>query len=84
MDPTQEQALNQAAFRQLSSFMEKTYPPGRFLAISGGKIIADAARFEELNSILHQMGNHSPDVLVVQAGVHYPEMVTIFVEDAQV
>jgi hypothetical protein len=79
MDPTQERTLNQAAYRQLSSFIQKTYPPGRFLAIAGGKIIADAARFEELNAILHQMGNHSPDVLVVQAGVDYPEQVTIFV-----
>jgi hypothetical protein len=48
------------------------------LAISGGQIIADAARFDELNAILHQMGNDSPDVLVVQAGVDYPERVTIF------
>ena len=79
MDPAQERQLNQAAYRQLVGFIEKTYPPGRFLAISGGKIIADAARFAELNALLHQMDNHSPDVLVVQAGVHYPEMVTIFV-----
>ncbi len=83
MDPTQERQLNQAAYRQLSSFIEKTYPPGRFLAISGGKIIADAARFEELNALLHQMGHHSPDVVVVQAGVHYPETVTIFAQDSQ-
>jgi hypothetical protein len=78
MDPTQERQLNQTAYRQLSSLIEKNYPPGRFVAISGGKIIADAARFDELNSILHQIGNHSPEVLVVQAGVHYPETVTIF------
>jgi hypothetical protein len=83
MDPTQERQLNQAAYRQLSSFIQNTYPPGRFLAISGGKIIADAARFEELNSILRQMGNHSPEVLVVQAGVDYPEAVTIFAQDSR-
>jgi hypothetical protein len=83
MDPTQERQLNQAAYRQLSGFIQKTYPPGRFLAISGGTIIADAAGFEELNALLHQRGNHSPDVLVVQAGVHYPETVTIFLQDAQ-
>ncbi len=83
MDPNQERQFNQAAFRQLSSFIQKTYPPGRFLAISGGKIIADVARFEELNAILHQMGHPSPDVLVVQAGVHYPETATIFALDSQ-
>lgn len=77
MDPTQERQLNQAAYRQLSHFIHKTYPPGRFVAISAGKIIADAARFEELNALLHQLGHHSPDVLVVQAGVPSPETVTI-------
>jgi len=65
----------------LSSFIQNTYPPGRFVAISGGQIIGDAARFEELDSILHQMGNHSPDVLVVQAGKQYAETVTIFTQD---
>ena len=84
MDPIQERALNQAAYRQLRPLIDTTYPPGRFLAISGGKIVADADRFGELHTILHQMGNHSPDVLVVQAGVHYPEKVTIFAPDAPV
>lgn len=78
MSLTQERQRNQAAYRQLSSFIEKTYPPGRFLAISGGQITADAASFEELNALLHQTGNHSPDVMVVQAGVDYPDIVTIF------
>jgi len=81
MDPIQERQLNQAAYRQLCSIIQKTYPPGRFLAISGGKIIADAAGFEELNAILHRMGNSSPEVLVVQAGVDYPETVTIFTQE---
>jgi hypothetical protein len=76
MDPTQERQLNQAAYRRLSSFIGKTYPPGRYVAIAGGQIIADAARFGELKSLLHQMGNYSRDVLVVQAGVDYPETVT--------
>jgi len=78
MDQTQERQFNQAAFRQLSSFIQKTYPPGRFVAISGGKIIADAARFEEMNSVLNQMGYYSPEVLVVQAGVDYPATAVIF------
>jgi hypothetical protein len=78
MDPTREQEINLAGFRGLSNFIQQTYPPGRFLAISGGKIIADAAGFVELTSILQQMGKDSPEVLVVQAGVEYPETVTIF------
>ena len=78
MDPTQQRQLNQAAYRQLRGAIDKTYPRGRFVAISEGKIIADADRFENLNLLLHQMGYHSPEVLVVQAGADYPEMVTIF------
>ena len=81
MDAMQERQLNQTAFRQLKGFILKTYPSGTFVAISGGNIIADAARFDELNSILHGMGNHSPEVLIVQAGVDYPETVTIFGQD---
>jgi hypothetical protein len=83
MDPSQERQLNQAAFRQLSIHIQQTYPPGRFLAISGGKIVADAARFDELNAMLHQLGNHSAEVLVVRAGVDYPETVTIFAQDGR-
>lgn len=83
MDLSQDRQLNQAAYRQLSGFIQKTYPHGRFLAIAEGKIVADAARFDELNSLLLQMGNQSPDVLVVQAGVDYPDAVTIFTHGSQ-
>jgi hypothetical protein len=78
MDSIQERQRNQVAYRQLSRLIQDTYPTGRFLAIAKGKIIADAGGFEELNSILHQMGSHSPNVLVVRAGVDYPETLTIF------
>ena len=63
----------------MSSLIQQTYPPGRFLAIAGQRIIADAESFTELDRLLHRMGHHSPEVLVVQAGVDYPESVTIFV-----
>jgi hypothetical protein len=79
MDATQERQVNQAAYRQLRSVIDSTYPRGRYVAISEGKIVADAAQFGELNSLFHQMGNHSPDVMVVQAGVGYPENLTIFI-----
>jgi hypothetical protein len=69
-------------YRQLRSFIQQTYPPGRFLAISGGKIVADAASFVEVNAMLHDMGNYSAEVLVVQAGVEYPESVVIFPQDS--
>jgi hypothetical protein len=82
MDPTQERQVNQAAYRQLKDFIQTSYPPGRYVAISGGRIIADAARSDELDSLLRHMGYHPPDVLVVQAGVDNPETVTIFVQQS--
>ena len=82
MDSVQERQLNQAAYRQLRSFIQKTYLPGRYVAISEGKIIADAASFQELNSKLHTMGRNSADVLVVQAGVDYPDTIMIFAQDS--
>src|SRR5260370_34354811 len=81
MDPTGERQRNQAAYRRLSDFIQQTYPPGRFLAISEGKIVADAADFEELDTALHHMCQHSAEGLVVQAGVDYPEMAVIFAQD---
>jgi hypothetical protein len=37
MERSEDRQLNQAAYRQLRSFIQKTYPPGRFVAISGGQ-----------------------------------------------
>ena len=79
--PIKERQLNQAAFRMLQNMIQQTYAPGHFLAISEGKIVAEAPRFEELDSKLHQMGNDSTDVLVVQVGKEYPETATIFAMD---
>jgi|GEM_PF-1191498 len=82
MDPVQERQLNQAAYRQLRSLIQMTYPPGRYVAISEGKIIADAASFQELNSMLHNLGRNSADVLVVQAGIDYPDTIMIFAQES--
>ena len=74
---------NQAAFRRLAGQITRSYPQGRFVAIAGGKIVADAASFNELDSSLRALGQDSPDVLVVQAGVEYPESAVIFSQVSQ-
>jgi len=78
MSALEERQLNQTAFRRLAGSINQTYPQGRFVAIAEGKIIADAASFEELESALKAVGQDSVDVLVVQAGVDYPESAVIF------
>lgn len=83
MDPIQERQLNQEAYLQLSSFIRDTYPLGRFVAIAGGNIVADAGTFKDLNSILHQQGYNSPEVMIVRAGVDYSMPMTIISSDVQ-
>jgi hypothetical protein len=78
MNSLEERQRNQAAFRQLRSFIQQTYRHGQFLAITSGKIIADAGSFQELGSKLRAMNQDHPDVLVVQAGIEYPESAVIF------
>jgi hypothetical protein len=78
MATSQERQRNHAAYRQLCDTIKQNYAPGQFVAIAGGQIIADAAHFGDLHTLLHQKGNDSTDVLVVQAGVDYPETVVIF------
>lgn len=70
---------NQTAFRRLKSTIDGTYAPGRFVAIDQGRIVADAATFEELRQALGRQGLHSPDVLAVQAGHDYPDYVDILI-----
>ena len=75
---SEDRAANHAAFRRLKENIAHTYKPGRFVAIAGGRIAADADGFNELRTRLAALGNDSPDVLVVQAGVDYPETAVIF------
>ena len=71
-------AVNQTAYRQLRDRIRGEFPPGRFVGIAGGEIVADAGTFMELEAALTRGGFVSPDVLVVEAGVDYPEKATIF------
>jgi hypothetical protein len=69
---------NQIAFRRLAKLINQTYPHGRFVAIADGCVVADAPSFGELESALRSLGRDSENVLVVQAGVEYPESAVIF------
>ena len=68
---------NQAAYRQMKQELAERYPAGWFVAIDDGEVVADAARFLELNAALAAIGKDRPDVMVVQAGVNYPDKVFI-------
>jgi hypothetical protein len=77
---TSEREKNQRAFRRLKPVIDQRYPLGRYVAIDGGSIVADAPGFDELSAALTSMGKNSKEVLVVQAGVDYPEKAVIFAQ----
>jgi hypothetical protein len=82
MEANEERDLNQAAFRRLKPDIDRTYPFGRFVAIHHGKVVADGATFEELDDALNESGLTSRNILVIQAGVDYPEFIWIFLQGA--
>lgn len=64
---------NYEAYRRLKPSIDRNYPAGHFVAIVDGRIIADAARFEELDRVLEALGLEPQQTFVVQAGVDHPE-----------
>jgi hypothetical protein len=80
VDTNQAHQLNQAAYRRLKDTIDRGYAPGRFVAIAGGQVVADAARLEEIRSLVAAKGHDPTEALVVQAGVDYPETAVIFVQ----
>ncbi len=69
---------NQRAFRRLQAEIDHRFPKGRFVAIDRGEIVADAATFGDLDTLLVRLKLQPRNVLVVQAGEEYPESATIF------
>jgi hypothetical protein len=69
---------SQQALRALKPEIDRVYPSGRFVAISGGKVVADADSFDQLDGMLRARGLGPDDALVIQAGVEYPEYAVIF------
>ena len=81
VDIDREQQQNQIAFRQLEATIARTYPHGRFVAIAEGRVVADAPSLDALRPLLTALGKDPGQVLVVQAGVDYPEYSVIFLAE---
>ena len=73
-----KQQINEDAYRRLKPEIDSTFEEGWFIAIDDGKIIADAASYEDLEAKLDAMGDTHAEALVVQAGEDYLESATIF------
>jgi len=77
MDAAQRQ-MNQATYRRLRATLNRTYPAGRFVAIDSDRVVADDADFARLVLALGKAGRVPSRVLIIQAGVEFPETATIF------
>ena len=76
MDSTQR---NQAAFKRMKQELESATRSDGLSRMDEGEIVADAATFDDLTAALAAIGKDRPDILVVQAGVNYPEEVFILI-----
>jgi hypothetical protein len=73
-----EQERHMAAYRRMKGAIDTTYPKGSFVAIADDQVVGTSAIFGELERQLRAQGRDPRQVLVVEAGVNYPEQVTIF------
>jgi hypothetical protein len=79
----QEYELNSATYQRIKESIAKSYPRGWFVGIGDEKIVGAAATFQELERELHAKNIVLRKVLVVEAGVAYPEFVTVLRQDAK-
>ena len=78
MTQAQKRGQNLAAYRKSRADLARTYPPGRFVAIHAGRVVADAASFDGLLAALAAASLNAADCLVVEVGAEYPEKAVIF------
>jgi hypothetical protein len=77
-DAKMEHERNSAAYIRLKEMLARTCPHGWFVGIAEEQVVGAAAEFRALESILRLQGRDPRRVMVVQAGVDFPEYVTIF------
>lgn len=74
-----EYERNMAAYGRLKETISHAYPRGWFVAIADDDVAGAAEDFHALEALLRAKGKDPRKALVVQAGLHYPDYVTIFV-----
>jgi hypothetical protein len=75
----EENERNKATYQRLKETIRKAYPQGWFVGIADDQIVGAAADFRALEADLRARGKDPRRVLVVEAGVDYPEYVNILV-----
>jgi hypothetical protein len=73
MTREEHHAVNQAAFPALKAVIEASYPPRQFVAIAGGRIVADDADIEKLDEKIRALGIDPMNTLVDRVGEEWSE-----------
>jgi hypothetical protein len=73
----EEYERNKASYQRLKETISKSYPHGWFVGIADDQVVGAAADFRTLESNLRALGKDPRGVLVVEAGVDYPQYATI-------
>lgn len=68
MTREEHRATNEAAFPKLKPSIEANYPPKQFVAVAGGKIVADDADIDQLLAKLAGLGIDPMEAMVDRAG----------------
>lgn len=63
-----ERAINHAAYKKYRGHIDTTYPKDWFVAINGGKIVADGESFDVVFQALIRLGLNPRDSMMVQSG----------------
>jgi len=62
----------------LKQRIDRQYSEGRFVAIERGQVVADAPSHADLVEALQTSGKTPQGLVIVQAGVQYPDSAVIF------
>jgi len=65
-------------YTHLKAQVDKHYPAGRFVAVDDGHLVADAETHQQLVEKLHALDKSPKGMLIVQAGIEYPQSAMIF------
>jgi len=76
--PNTGNAASAAWYTEHKQMIDRRFPAGRFVAVEEGQIVADAESHRLLVESLQQQGKSPKDLLIVQAGVDYPDAAVIF------
>ena len=73
MTREEHRTINEAALPALKPVIDANYPPKQFVAIAGGKIVADDADLYALRDKLYAIGVDPMDTIVDRVGEEWSD-----------